>query len=184
MFPSWLPVGFDNAFSIFLIWIVPWLPLLRQQEGWLVSAEEMFHVPPTVPLVACLCLATAFLHTLRLLTGNGNTIVFFDVFFLYLAVLAGITEEIAFRGLLFNRQAAAIGVSGAVILNGVLFALYHFSQIFWGEGVGELFGARGLLLFVMGMLFSMAFSRWHSLTLTIIVHTVWNFLAYSFSLTG
>lgn len=170
-----------------LIWLLPLLPVvLRGKEGdWLIPPRRLFAAPfPWLPCVVLLCASAVFLHTVRIISGNGNTIVFFEPVFVLLSLCAGVTEELVFRGYLFNRQAAALGVPWAAALNGLLFALIHYPGLLWGQGWGVLISLRTLLIFAMGVLFCLAFARWKNLALTMTVHTVWNILSYWFGLSG
>lgn len=170
-----------------LIWLLPLLPavLKRREEGWLIRPRRLFAAPfPWLACVTLLCASAAFLHTVRIATGNLETIVLFDPVFVVLSLCAGVTEELVFRGYLFNRQAAVMGVSRAAALNGLLFALIHYPGLLWGREWGDLLSWRTLLIFVMGALFCWAFARWKNLALPMTVHTVWNILSYLFGLSG
>lgn len=170
-----------------VIWLVPFLPVcLRGREiDWLVPLRLMFSAPfPWLACAALLCTSAVFLHTVRIATGNWNTIVFFEPVFVLLSLCAGVTEEIVFRGCLFNRQAVGLGIPRAAVLNGLLFAIIHYPGLLWGQGWGKLFSLRMLLLFAMGTLFCLAFAKWKNLALTMTVHTVWNILSYWFGLSG
>lgn len=170
-----------------VIWLLPLLPaVLRTEEtDWLIPPRRAFAAPfPWLPCLALVCASLAFLYTVRLAAGEGNTIVFFEAVFVALALCAGVTEELVFRGYLFNRQAAALGVPWAAAVNGALFALIHYPGLIWGRGWGELVSLRTLLIFVMGTVFCLAFAKWKNLALTMTVHTVWNLLSYWFGLSG
>lgn len=187
-----LPPGAGSALLEALViknalWLLPILPavLRAREESWLVPPRRLFAAPfPWPACLALLCGSAAFLHTVRIVTGNLSTIVFFTPVLAALSLCAGVTEELAFRGCIFNRQAAVLGVPGAAALNGLLFALIHYPGLIFGQEWGALFSLRTVLIFVMGVLFCLAFARWKNLALTISVHTVWNILSYWFGLSG
>jgi membrane protease YdiL (CAAX protease family) len=70
-------------------------------------------------------------HTLELARGrlehlfNGNWAIF--ALFVVVVFMAPLTEELFFRGLLLPRMRTAFG-RGDVIVNGVLFGIYHLHQ--------------------------------------------------------
>lgn len=170
-----------------LIWLVPLLPVFLRagEDGWLVPPSRMLRTPfPWLPCLALCCLSLAALHTIRLLNGRADVKVLFDPVFVVLSLCAGITEETFFRGYLFNRQAAVLGVPFAAALNGVLFTLYHYPLLVFGQGWNSLLSPRSALLLVMGILFSLVFAHWRQLALPITVHTVWNIASYWFGLSG
>lgn len=173
-----------DAAALTLIWIGPWLLLLRKQEGWSVPLKKMFAWPPLLICVSQLCVSTAVLYTIRHMSGNGNVLVIFDIWMVFLSLKAGILEELAFRGFFFNWQAKTLGTLRAALINGILFALYHYPGLLDETAVGDLFGFRGALLFIMGILLSLSFGKWNSLPLNMVVHAVWNLLSYLFGLAG
>lgn len=170
-----------------MIWLAPFLPVLRdrREDGWLILPWQLFATPfPKLACLTLLCVSAVFLHTVRIASGSLNTIVLFDPVFVILSLCAGMTEEFMFRGILFNRQAAVLGVARAAALNGLLFALIHYPGLVWGQEWRELVSFRTLLIFVMGVLFCLALARWKNLALTMTVHTVWNILSYWLGLSG
>jgi uncharacterized protein len=58
------------------------------------------------------------------------------------AVMPAVTEELAFRGILFGQLERLSGTASAVIVTGILFAFVHFSMlsVFWLVPVGLLYG--------------------------------------------
>ena len=189
--PEALPPGpgaaaADALLATGLVWGLPALLLLLRGRGpWLAEPRRLFSPPfPWLPCVVLLCASAAFLHTLRLAALPAGLVVFFTPTLLLLSVCAGVYEELFFRGFLFNRLAPALGLWPAALLDGALFALYHFPGLIFGRGWGELFSLRGLFLAVMGALFCLILARWKHLALPMIVHTFWNVLSYWFGLFG
>ncbi len=137
------------------------------------------------PWLACLiilCAVTAFLHTVRLLNGLGNTYVFFDPIFIVFSVSAGVIEELSFRGA-FYMSMEELGFWPASITDGFLFALFHYPSVLAGH-MQELFSLRSLLIFVMGVVFCWMFRKWRNLALNMTIHSAWNLLSYLFCLAG
>lgn len=165
-----------------IVWNCPMIAYLKK-DGWKIAPKEMFLSPfPWFPCLAMLCVSVMFLHTVRITTGRVNTFLIWDHIFLLFSASAGIIEEISFRGFLFNRQAASVGTLPAAIMNGVLFALFHYPVLIIGQGFAQLFSPRFVMLLVVGILFSLAFARWKNIWLTIIVHTCWNVFSYLWAL--
>lgn len=161
------------------------LLLLREQKPWLIEPRRLFVGPfPWLPLVVLGCMITAFLYTMRLICLPLGVIVFFTPTLVLLSLCAGVYEEVFFRGYLFNRQAADLGLWRAVVFNGVLFALYHFPELLWGQGWAILFSLRGVLLFVMGAVFCLILTKWENLVLPMLLHIFWNVLSFWFGLSG
>jgi len=94
----------------------------------------------------------------------GNPVAM-TLFFLSLAVVAPVSEEIAFRGFILRGwMSTRLGVVGAIVLSSLLFAAIH--------GPNQL--AVFISLFVGGML--LATMRWlsGSIVPTILMHATWN----------
>ncbi|KKK43728.1 MAG: CAAX amino terminal protease self- immunity [Candidatus Lokiarchaeum sp. GC14_75] len=53
--------------------------------------------------------------------------------FLISALIPGIWEEVAFRGVIINLQLKKFTKNTTIILNGVLFGLFHFVNLVWGR---------------------------------------------------
>ena len=166
-----------------LIWIGPMLLLLKRSDGkWLVKPKE-HHPFPWYATFIGLCLTAAFLHTAHILLVGIDVWGVFDPMWIWFSLSAALIEEIAFRGLLFNRQAAAGKVVLAALINGLLFALYHFPEFLLGQNLLALMGFRFWIIAVMGSMFSLAFARWKHLGMTIVIHFAWNMLCCWFALT-
>lgn len=186
-----LPAGIgaallDGVAAKALIWAFPFVPVLYGHKGKDIQISgELFRQPfPWLSCVVLLCLTTAFLYTVRLARGLADTHVIFDPMFLALSLSAGVLEEFAFRGGVFNLQEPAMGFWPAALLNGALFTLYHYPRLLFGGSWAVLVSWRGLLIFVMGVVFCWMFRKWRNLALNMAVHTVWDILVYLFCLAG
>lgn len=80
-------------------------------------------------------------------------------------IIAPISEEIVFRGIVYTRVEKTAKPIVAIIISAVLFGVIHFMA---GGGI-LVVGA-----IVMGAVLSFAFYRYHSLPLCIIAHMVAN----------
>jgi len=90
---------------------------------------------------------------------------------LYLFLIGSLMEEILHRGFIFQRLIDGIGVWWAQILMASLFALGH-----WGnpgmDGLTQLFAT--LDLFLISLIFGLAYLKTRSLALPIGLHLGWN----------
>lgn len=97
----------------------------------------------------------------------------FGVVFGVGAVLFGlvspITEEIVFRGLVFNRIRRYYKATVAIVLSGLLFGVYH------GNLVQGLYGT------CMGILLAYIYERMHSFLFPCLFHAVANLVIYAFA---
>lgn len=167
-----------------LIWLSPAVVfLLRRDEKWLIPPRALFSAPfPWLPTLIGVCGTVVFLHTARLILVGSGTWGIFQPMYILMALAAAVIEELAFRGFLFNRQAADWGTKYAAPLNGLLFAVYHFPEFLAGQNLGALLGFRFWMILGMGCIFSIAFARWKHLGMVIGIHFVWNLLCYWFAL--
>ncbi len=89
------------------------------------------------------------------------------IFAIFGIAIAPFLEEILFRGFLFRVLEKTAGVTAAVRVTAVLFALLHVPQL-WGSWAGM------LLIFAVGFILSTLRARTGSLIPTVIVHTAYN----------
>lgn len=82
-------------------------------------------------------------------------------------LIAPVTEEIVFRGLIFNRMRRYYPHMAAVIVSGVLFGIYH------GNLVQGVYGG------CMGMLMAYLYERLHSFFVPCLFHAVANLTVYT-----
>ena len=179
--PGWIPSLLNIAVKA-LIWLGP-LVFYRKAQGWKIAPREMFTSPfPWFGCLAMVCGSVAFLQTVRILSGRMDSHLIWDPIFILFSASAGVIEEISFRGFIFNRQAAFAGMLPAALINGMLFAVFHYPSWIIGQGFLLFFTWRFWMLVVVGILFSMAFAKWKNIWLTIAVHTFWNLLSYLWAL--
>ena len=173
-----------NTAAKAIIWLAPFLFAFRKRDGrWLVSPRLGFTSPfPWAPFFAGVCLIVAFLHTMHILLLGIDVWGMFQPIWIFTALAAAVIEELAFRGYLFNRQAAVIGAFKAAIINGFLFAFYHFPELIIARNLLAVLSLRFWVIVVMGLIFSMAFAKWKNLLMTMLIHFTWNMLCYWFAL--
>lgn len=183
-----LPLGLAASFAIdtaakALIWIVPAYLVFRKCECRLIGLGETFQTPfPWYPTLIGLCLTAAFLHTAHIFLSGIDTWGIFHPIWIFASLSAALIEEISFRGFLFNGQAALYGTTKAAVLNGIMFAVYHYPEWIIGQNLSAVFGLRFWVIFVMGAVFSLTFAKWKNLTMNIVIHFTWNMLCFWFAL--
>jgi membrane protease YdiL (CAAX protease family) len=67
-----------------------------------------------------------------------------------------------FRGIIFNRIHKWLGDTQTILLCAILFALYHFNPV------------QGLYAFLMGLLISWNYNRYHKISTAFAVHAAAN----------
>lgn len=95
---------------------------------------------------------------MKTLVGGSNII----IAFIGTAIVAPIIEEILFRGLIFNELKKVMSVTVAVVLQGVLFGIYHFQVV------------QGAYAIVFGILMGLAYVWTKSIWSSIIIHIMIN----------
>lgn len=167
-----------------LVWIGPILVVVGNDGELLLPLRALFRTNfPWFPTVVGLCLSTVFLHTVHILLTGIDTWGIYQPYWIFSSLVAAAIEEMAFRGLLFNGQAAVHGIGKAALMNGVLFAVYHYPEFLAGQSLSALFGLRFWVIVIMGVIFSWSFAKWKNLAMNIVIHYVWNMLCYWFALT-
>lgn len=81
-------------------------------------------------------------------------------------LISPITEEIVFRGLIFNRMRRYFPHAAAVIVSGILFGIYH------GNLVQGLYGG------CMGIMMAYLYERMHSFLIPCLFHATANIIVY------
>lgn len=91
----------------------------------------------------------------------------FGIGILLYALISPITEEIVFRGLVYNRMRCYMPHAAAVIASGVLFGIYH------GNPVQGVYGG------CMGILMAYLYERTHSFFMPCLFHAAANLTVYA-----
>ncbi|MGQ9514512.1 MAG: lysostaphin resistance A-like protein [Thermoproteota archaeon] len=92
---------------------------------------------------------------------------------IFMFVFVSTTEEIMFRGLLFNFLSDAVPISQSILIVSVQFGLMHLG---WGVPLELLFA------YIAGIIFSYIFYKTQSLLMPIIIHGVGNLTLYILAL--
>ena len=82
-----------------------------------------------------------------------------------IGILAPVSEELIFRGLIFRRSRDYVGFMWAAVCSGLFFGIYH----------GNL--TQGIFAFFMGMLFAAIYEHFGTLWASIVAHMANNIFA-------
>jgi len=89
----------------------------------------------------------------------------FVVQIICLGIIAPVTEEVIFRGLVYRRLKNYLQPWGAVLLGALIFAVYHGNMI------------QMIFAFPMAILIIWCYERWNSLAIPIVFHAAGNLSA-------
>ncbi|MCL2470146.1 MAG: CPBP family intramembrane metalloprotease [Propionibacteriaceae bacterium] len=117
-------------------------------------------------LVAVCVGVLALIGTYRITGFNLSYAPWSDL--LTMGVVAGVAEEILFRGILFRLVEEGLGTWGAVLVSGLFFGLMH-----WSNPDGSLWGGIAIAI-EAGILFAAVYTLTRSLWWTIGLHFAWN----------
>lgn len=93
--------------------------------------------------------------------------VLFPVGLLLYGIVAPLTEELVFRGLLYNRMKKHFSVLPAILLSAMIFGIYHGNSV------------QGLYGFLIGILIACTYEKFGSLLYPMLFHAVANVTVYS-----
>ena len=180
-----------NSISM-LIAVLPLVPMLRKELGIrnenavdepIRKAEDSSYTKNRVGAVVLTIVLAASsslgLNILLSLTGlvhasaayqdvaNQQYSVVFVVGAVLFGLISPITEEIVFRGLVFNRMRRYYPTIAAIIMSGVLFGVYH------GNLVQGVYGG------CMGILLAFTYERLNSFLIPCLFHATANLMVYS-----
>ena len=94
------------------------------------------------------------------------------VVILTLFIIAPLSEEIIFRGILLVGLVEIMPLSVAIIVDGLIFSLVHIGAYWENSTAYKLIHLIGI--FILGSMLAYTFSVYHSLTLNAIAHAVAN----------
>lgn len=172
-----------NGLSM-LLGVLPLIPMLRQERVQTMSTEMKCSGVRQKVLAAVITIILAAsssigLNILLALTGFVQTSatyqdvakqqysVVFGVGAVLFGLISPITEEIVFRGLVFNRMRRYYPAAVAIIVSGALFGVYH------GNLVQGLYGT------CMGILLAYTYERIRSFFIPCLFHAVANLMVYT-----
>ena len=87
-------------------------------------------------------------------------------------ILAGVCEELAFRGFLLNAIERKYSFGPAVLISSLAFGLFHFDTQF----------VYTIAAFLMGLLLGYAYHRWHSYSVCAVAHATIDIVAVALTL--
>ena len=168
-----------NGLSM-LIGVLPLMPMLRKElaaHGEKSRAsKKVLNVILTVILAASSSIGLNILLTLTGFVQSSATYqdvakqqysVWFGVGALLFGLISPITEEIVFRGLVFNRMRRYCKAAMAIVMSGLLFGVYHGNMV------------QGLYGTCMGILLAYTYERMHSFVIPCLFHAVANITVYT-----
>ena len=170
-----------NSLSM-LIAVLPLIPWLRQElaiNKGSANNEKFRKAEKTVITIIFAASSSVGINILLTLTGFVQTSatyqdvarqqysVMFGVGALLFGLISPITEEIVFRGLVFNRMRRYYPTMAAIVMSGVLFGVYH------GNLVQGLYGG------CMGILLAYTYERMRRFYIPCLFHATANLMVYS-----
>ena len=109
------------------------------------------------------------LPLLDVVTGTNDPLLF--IFEMFSAIIiAPISEELFFRGVLFNRLKIRKGFVFGLVVSSVIFGLCHFN---YPDHISHI-----IYTCIMGMTLCILYSRTDNLLLNMVVHSAYNLLSY------
>ena len=166
--------------SKIIIWLFPALWMLRRFGGemWL-NLREMFVNKPSWQMVVISTIAIGVVAFLvGMLYGDGFSMrTDFEWRMLIAPVLvAGITEELVFRGVILNSLLPKMKTVFAVLIDAILFALIHYPiWIYVGFGLPTILINSAFSIF-FSILLSFSFLKTKNILVPVGLHMFYNFL--------
>lgn len=95
--------------------------------------------------------------------NGGNSI----VVLLLIAIIAPITEELIFRGVILHKTNRSLSFFGANLLQATLFGIYHFNLV------------QGIYAGILGFLLGMIYKKFNTIIAPILLHMIVNISSYT-----
>ena len=99
---------------------------------------------------------------------NGDFIYLFVV----LGIIVPLTEEIIYRGLIYNRVKKYLDVNKAILISSLLFGIFHFNLM------------QGVYAFIIGIIMGYLYHKYNSILAPVALHMAVNQLTVIFNCTG
>lgn len=96
----------------------------------------------------------------------------FFALMLTLGILVPVTEELLYRGIVYNRIRQYIDIRTALLVSALAFGIFHFNLV------------QGIYAFVLGLILAGLYEKYHSITAPVMVHMAVNQIAVIFYVTG
>lgn len=165
-----------NVLFYILIFILPDIFIINR----VLKDKSLSYLKLSINLKGILTgLVIGLFMTLIFLVSNGfktNDLTFDtpEVLMLTGGLIAGISEEIAFRGFYLNFFKGKFSFIAASIITAALFSLLHIRQII-DQGIVQL-----AVLFVLALFLNYAYDKFKTLWVPIIIHMTFNTLIFLF----
>ena len=104
----------------------------------------------------------------------------FGWFLFIFMLIPGIWEEVTFRGIILNLQLKRYSQATSIILNGVLFGLFHFVNLLFGQNL-YITSMQVIYASCLGIAFSYMYIKTQSLLPSILAHYLINSVGLLFS---
>lgn len=167
-----------------LVWTLPAMLLVHKYADCVfIRLKEMFtNKIPWLKLLCGLGIMTVYLLISAYRThGKIALLPSFGLDSVIIVLFVGITEEMVFRGWLLNATAKNENDWLAVGVNAVMFLCIHFPiWIHDGEFVRNMASFGFVTIILLSVLFSYIFLRTKNLLVPVLVHMVWDLLAFMF----
>lgn len=95
----------------------------------------------------------------------------FFVLFITLGIIVPFTEELIYRGIVYNRIKKYLNTSAALSLSAAMFGLFHFNLM------------QGIYAAILGLVLAVLYEKYHSLTASLLVHMAVNQMTVIFAFT-
>lgn len=161
------------------IWVIPVFVYLKKLDQLDPFAYLKLNKKPkdVIWTVGAIFITALLLYILNhLLTGNEFVIATGFSRWLNVVLLAGLVEEIVFRGFILQKIVAFMKFYKANLLTALLFLLMHF-PIWIATGLSlDFFVSNSLKILILGLITGYLFKRSGSLWTAIAFHTAYNLL--------
>lgn len=164
-----------------MIAIVPLIPMLKKELTMSNEAINTLSLFLTVILAASISVGLNILMSLTGFLQISETYqnvadrqygVSFGAGIILYGLVSPITEEIVFRGLVFNRMRRFYPTAAAILISGMLFGVYH------GNPVQGIYGA------CLGILIAYIYEKMHNFIIPCLFHAAANLVVYSLTQNG
>lgn len=181
-FYVWVATIIKSGLIKIIVWVLPSILLINFYESHLfVNIKEMF----TNKVTWLKYLPVFILFTLYILVvsyiRNGEVIISSNYApnLLLIALFAGITEEIVFRGWLLNAMLKKKKIKLTIFINAILFLGIHFPRfIYEGTLIQNLLNGGFISIIILSSIFSISFVKSKNIMVPIILHIYWDLLLF------
>ena len=154
---SWKEIGFVDTDKKQLVWLLPFVFTLI----------VMFYAG----------INSVYINGIS--DSNSRSIVLIGI----TTLMVGFSEEVMFRGIIFNSLLKKYSKVKSVLISSLAFGLLHTVNIFAGLSFKEMI-VQFVLTTIYGLLFALIFLRIKSIIPLIIFHWLWDFIVISISIIG